>query len=68
MVDYDLDILYHPGKVNLVADALSRKSQASMHCFFTTQKEILRDLHKMGIEMCRPGSEVLFSAMTLQHR
>ncbi|XP_070010319.1 uncharacterized protein [Nicotiana sylvestris] len=28
--DYDIDILYHPGKANVVADTLSRKSMGSL--------------------------------------
>ena len=28
--DYDCDTLYHPGKANMVADALSRKSSGSL--------------------------------------
>ena len=28
--DYDIDILYHPRKANVVADALSRKSMGSL--------------------------------------
>ena len=44
LVDYDLDIQYHPRKVNQVVDALSRKNRASVNCVITTQKELLRDL------------------------
>jgi ribonuclease HI len=32
--DYDLEIHYHPGKANLVADALCRKSHANMAMVF----------------------------------
>ena len=28
--DYDCTILYHPGKTNVIADALSRKSMGSL--------------------------------------
>jgi hypothetical protein len=28
--DYELEIYYHPGKANVVADALSKKSQVNM--------------------------------------
>jgi len=30
MTDYDIDLQYHPGKVNVVPDALSRKPEANM--------------------------------------
>ena len=32
MVDYDFTLQYHPGKANVVADALSRKSHGLMAC------------------------------------
>ncbi|XP_070039468.1 uncharacterized protein [Nicotiana tomentosiformis] len=39
--DYCIDILYHPGKANVVADALSRKSMGSL-----AQLELKEVIHK----------------------
>ncbi|WVZ80449.1 hypothetical protein U9M48_027922 [Paspalum notatum var. saurae] len=38
--DYDLEVHYHPGKANVVADALSRKA----HCNFIEARPIVRVL------------------------
>ncbi|GJU96399.1 retrotransposon protein, putative, ty3-gypsy subclass [Tanacetum coccineum] len=50
--DYDTNIQYHPGKANVVADALSQKSRM-IACFDSI---ILHDLERLDVELCVRGS------------
>jgi len=51
MKDYELTIHYHPGKANVVADALSRKSGGSLAVLLTQQTGLLKEIEKMQLEV-----------------
>ncbi|XP_070050603.1 uncharacterized protein [Nicotiana tomentosiformis] len=45
---YDIDILYHPGKANVVADALSRKSMGSLAHLEAYQRPLAKEIHRLS--------------------
>jgi hypothetical protein len=47
--DYDLEIHYHPGKANVVADALSRKSHVNMAIAFQMPQELCEEFEQLSL-------------------
>ena len=53
--DYDMKLHYHPGKANVVADALSRKSCANTLVSGSLPKELAEDLRELRLEIVPRG-------------
>jgi len=46
--DYDVDILYHPGKANVVVDAFSRRSMGSLSYLQPKKRGIAHEAHQLA--------------------
>ncbi|KAL8108205.1 hypothetical protein AgCh_024593 [Apium graveolens] len=62
--DYDCTINYHPGKANVLADALSRKERLNM---ITSSEELIKEFEKLEIEVSTPSMTIeVLCAMSFQ--
>jgi len=59
--DYDLEVHYHPGKANVVADTLSRKSHC--HCLFVENytDTLCHEMQKLNLEIVPLGTLSMIS-------
>ena len=48
--DYDITLHYHPGKANVVADALSRKSRGVLASVASTEWQVLETVGQFGLQ------------------
>ena len=54
--DYDLEVHYHPGEANVVADAFSRKSYCNCLTVRTMGLTLCQEMEKLNVEVIQQGS------------
>jgi hypothetical protein len=54
--DYDLEVHYHPGKANVVADALSCKAHCNYLSMEPYSDTLCEDLRRLNLEIVEQGS------------
>ena len=64
--DYDCTINYHPGKANVVADALSRKYAGFSSCLSTSQPRVLEDMQSIDVALVTNQCSFMLASLIIQ--
>ena len=68
--DYDMNVHYHPGKANVVDDALRRMSMGSTTHVEDGKKMLVKDVHRLarlGVWLVDSTSRVFQFILVLNH-
>ena len=68
MEDYDITLHCHPGKANVVADALSRKSRGVLASIASREWKMLETMEQFKIEYSDQAQRVLGSLVATPSR
>jgi len=60
-----MEIKYHPGNANVVADVLSRKSMGSVAYLLTQEKRLLRELYALQTEVVLRENQGYLAALQI---
>ncbi|GKV24884.1 hypothetical protein SLEP1_g34427 [Rubroshorea leprosula] len=64
--DYRCKIVYQPGKGNVVADALNRKSTGTLASLMVMEWKLLEEFKNLNVRFLPPKSDVLVSSLMVQ--
>jgi len=64
--DYDIHFQYHPGKANVVADALSHCPYPALSCLLSLPSKLCEEFRKLELNVITPRSKPILCTLEVQ--